>query len=91
MKFLEGLKLFFEGALDFKRKSRAILENQYEKEMEEFFILCFSDLLGIDLPTGYYALEIYPHLAGEIERWQKNSNDRSSIWESTAASLDMDP
>lgn len=45
-----------------RRKSRAMIADAYEDEMEEFFILCFSDLLGIDLPTGYYALELYPFL-----------------------------
>lgn len=91
MGFLNGVRLFFQGAFDFKRKSRAIIEDTYEQELEEFFILCFSDILGIDLPTGYYALEIYPHLADEIGRWQKNSNSRSSVWESIASKFGMDP
>ncbi len=91
MKLLNGIRLFFQGAFDFERKSTGIIENTYEQELEEFMILCFSDLLGIDLPTGYYALEIYPFLADEIERWQKNSNDRASIWETMWSQLEMDP
>ncbi len=91
MQFLENLKLFFVGAFDFKRKSVAILENQYDQEMEEFFILCFSDLIGIDLPTSYYALELYPHFVEELAKFQKDSNDRKSVWESRAEVGDFDP
>ncbi len=91
MQFLENIKLFFEGAFDFKRKSVAILENQYDQEMEEFFILCFSDLIGIDLPTSYYALELYPHFAEELAKFQEKSTKRKSVWESNAESLDFDP
>ncbi len=91
MQFFENIKLFFEGAFDFKRKSIAILENQYDQEMEEFFILCFSDIIGIDLPTSYYALELYPHFAEELARFQRDSNARKSVWESRAEGADFDP
>ena len=91
MAFLEDVRLFFSGAFDMRRKSRAMILDAYEDEVEEFFILCFSDLLGIDLPTGYYALELYPFLAEDIERWQRKSNDRLSVWEQKGASLDIDP
>ncbi len=89
--FLENIRLFFVGAFDFKSKSVAVLEHQYDQEMEEFFILCFSDLIGIDLPTSYYALELYPYFAEELAKFQSNSNDRKSVWESMAENLDFDP
>lgn len=89
--FLESLKLFFSGAFDLRLKSVAKFSDEYENELEEFFILCFSDLLGIDLPTSYYALEFYPFLVQEVERWQRNSHDRQSVWERRGQSLDVDP
>lgn len=89
--FFENIKLFFSGAFDFKMKSVALLNDQYENELEEFFILCFSDMLGIDMPTAYYALEFYPYLADEVERWQRNSNDRKTVWERRGQSMGVDP
>ncbi|MDO4753649.1 MAG: hypothetical protein Q4A41_01475 [Bacillota bacterium] len=89
--FFKNIRLFFSGAFDLKRKSVHLLNHQYENELEEFFILCFSDMLGIDMPTGYYALEFYPFLADEIEKWQIRSNDRKSIWEEKAANIGVDP
>ncbi len=91
MKILENIKLFFEGALDFKSHSRVAIDNAYEDNLEEFFILAFSDMLGIDLPTSYYSLELYPYLAEDIERWQKNSVNRKSVWEDKGAKMTVDP
>lgn len=90
-KIIEGLRLFFSGAFDLKKKSVALLSDQYENELEEFFILCFSDMLGIDMPTSYYALEFYPFLVEEVEKWQKKSNDRKSVWEHKAQTIGVDP
>ncbi len=88
MRFFDNLRDFFKGAFDYKAKSVEALSLQYEHENEEFFILCFSDLLGIDLPVSYYALELYPFLAEEIEKWQKNSHDRRSVWDSRSGDFD---
>ncbi|HPX70283.1 MAG TPA: hypothetical protein PLO47_00940 [Bacillota bacterium] len=91
MGFLNNIKLFFEGALDFKNRATFRLELAYEEEMEEFMILAFSDIIGIDMPTTYYALEMYPHLYSEIERWQKMSVNRKSVWEDKFSKMEMDP
>lgn len=88
---LEGVRQFFSGAFDLRMKSVALLNSEYENELEEFFILCFSDILGIDMPTSYYALEFYPFLAEEVERWQIKSNHRKSVWEDKGASMGIDP
>lgn len=86
--FGEKLKEFFSGAFDFKMKSVAVLNQEYEFELEEFMILCFSDMLGIDTPTNYYALELYLYLGEELERWQRNSNDRKTVWDQRSQSFD---
>lgn len=90
MSILEGIKLFFEGALDLKGKSTQHISNAYEDSMEEFFLLAFSDMIGIDLPTSYYALELYPYLAEDIMRWQDNSTNRKSVWEDKGSKYDFD-
>lgn len=91
MKWLENIKLFFEGALDLKGKSVGHIQNEADESMDQFMLLCFSDVLGIDLPTTYYALELLPYLGDEIEDWQKRMTKKSSVWESRGAGLDIDP
>ncbi len=91
MGIIENIKLFFEGALDFKGRSTAALKGAYEDNLEEFYILAFSDMLGIDLPTSYYALELYPYLAEDIARWQQKSVNRKSVWEDKGAQMEFDP
>ncbi len=91
MGIMDNIKLFFEGALDFKGHSTTAIQNAYEDNLEEFFILAFSDMLGVDLPTSYYSLELYPYLVEDISRWQQNSVNRKSVWEDKGAKMDFDP
>lgn len=91
MSFLENIKLFFEGALDFKGQSIHHIEAEAEETLDQFMMLCYSDLLGIDMPTTYYALELLPYLGDELEDWMKRMDSKKSVWEARGASLDMDP
>lgn len=90
-KIIESISLFFQGAFDFKARSVNMIEDEIENSIEEFMILCFSDMLGIDSPNSYYALELLPFMADDMELWQRKSNDRKTIWEQKAASLGIDP
>lgn len=89
--WLKGIGLFFEGAFDFKRKSVSHIENEANEVMDEFLLLCFSDLLGIELPTAYYALVLLPYMAEEMAQFQMRMQHKKSIWEEKAGKLDMDP
>jgi hypothetical protein len=91
MKLLENLRLFFEGAFSMKERSTHMIDAEADEHMDQFMLLCFADFLGVDLPTSYYALELLPHLAEEIEDWQKRMNQKESVWESRASALDFDP
>ncbi len=91
MRLLNNLKLFFEGALDFKGKSFSHIESEADESMDQFLLLCYGDLLGIDTPTSYYALELLPYLAEDLEKWQLRMGDKKSVWEARGASLDIDP
>lgn len=89
--FIKDIGLFFEGALDLKGKSVNMLKNDMYNTDDEFLILCFADLLGIDVPTSYYALELLPYLEDELEGWQVRMLDSKSVWEKKGGQLDMDP
>ncbi|MDM8533059.1 hypothetical protein QUF55_00020 [Clostridiaceae bacterium HSG29] len=88
---IENLGMFFEGALDLKGNLTDKIEIEIDNTKDEFLILCFGDLLGIDIPTSYYALELLPHLEDELSGWQKRMLDSKSIWEQKGGDLDVDP
>jgi hypothetical protein len=90
-KIIEGLGLFFQGAFDMQARSQGHIENEANDLMDQFMILCFGDYLGIDLPTSYYALELLPYLAEDLEQWQGRMTSKKSIWEEKAGKLDIDP
>lgn len=88
---IRNIGLFFQGAFDMNQRSRGHIENEANDVMDQFMILCFGDYLGIDLPTSYYALELLPFLAEDLERWQGRMTSKKSVWEEKAAQLDIDP
>ena len=88
--FLRDLKLFFQGATDFNRKSKAILEKEARDEMDNFILLCFADTLGLPFPTSYYALELLPYIAEDLESWQRRMMDRKSLWGEKWGDYDLD-
>ena len=88
--FLGDLKLFFQGATDFNRKSKAILEKEARDEMDNFILLCYADTLGLPFPTSYYSLELLPYIAQDLESWQRRMMDRKSIWGEKWGDFDLD-
>ncbi|MFA9399305.1 MAG: hypothetical protein ACERKV_13705 [Clostridiaceae bacterium] len=88
--FFRDFKMFFEGASDFNRKSSSILKKEAHNEMDNFILLCFGDQLGIPLPTSYYALEILPYIADDLEGWSRRMMDRKSIWGERWGDFDLD-
>lgn len=91
LKLIDDFKMFFQGALDLKSHSLNHIEDEIKETNDEFLILAFGDLLGIDMPTSYYALELLPYLVEELEDFEKRMNDKKSVWEQKGANLDMDP
>ena len=79
-----------QGALDFNRKSKSILEKEAHNEMDNFILLCFADMLGLPIPTTYYTLEILPYIADDLEDWQRRMMDRKSIWGERWGDFDLD-
>lgn len=91
MSFLENIKLFFQGAFDMRTRAIGHIEAEADETVDQFMFLCFSDMLGIDLPTTYYALELLPYMADDLEDWMKRMDGKQSVWEARGAALDMDP
>ncbi len=66
-KLKENAKMFLKGmswAGAARIRGEAIAENDI------FYLLCFSDLLGIPNPGLYYTLEILPYMSKEIRSWE---------------------
>lgn len=78
--FIEDFKLFLKGATDFNRKSSSMMKKEANDEMDNFILLCFADYMGLPIPTSYYALELLPYIADDLENWEKRMLDRKSIW-----------
>lgn len=72
-------------------KAHGHIENEVSDTMDQFMLLCFGDLLGVDLPTTYYALELLPYLGEDLVKWKIRMSDKKSIWEEKAGKLDIDP
>jgi len=47
------------------------IEEALADEMDEFLFICFSENLGIELPTNYYTLELLPYLGDELGAWEE--------------------
>jgi cellulose biosynthesis protein BcsQ len=89
--FIENFKLFFQGATDFKGRAYELVQTEARLEMDNFLLICYSDLLGIPLPISYYTLELLPYLNAEITDWDKRMMNRKSVWEERWADYDLDP
>lgn len=88
---LSNLKLFFEGAIDLKSRSTSHIEAEVAETVDQFILLSFADLLGLELPTNYYALELLPYLAEDMDSWKLRMLDKKSVWEERGATLNVDP
>lgn len=86
----KDIGLFFKGATDFDRKSKAMLEKEASYEMDYFMLLCFADVLGLPLPTNYYTLELLPYLAEDMDQWLGRMVARKSMWEEKGSDYDFD-
>ena len=89
--FFTNIGLFFKGATDFKGRAYEMLQSEAKTEMDNFILICYSDLLGIPLPINYYTLELLPYLVNEITDWDQRMSNKKSVWEQRWADYDMDP
>lgn len=52
-----------------------------------FLLLAFGGLLGLPIPSSYYALRVLPHVALTIGRWKRGLL-RERDWSDLAGQLD---
>lgn len=89
--FINNLGQFFKGATDFKGRAYEMMQAEAKSEMDNFILICYSDLLGIPLPINYYTLELLPYLVDEITDWDFRMSGRKSVWEERWSKFNMDP
>jgi hypothetical protein len=81
MKLIKDIKLFFQGAFNYKHMSTNKIQEALTDEIDEFLFICFSENLGVELPINYYTLELLPYLGEELGLWEEKMIDRKSVWE----------
>ena len=88
---INNLGQFFKGATDFKGRAYEMMQAEAKSEMDNFILICYSDLLGIPLPINYYTLELLPYLVDDITDWDFRMSGRKSVWEERWSKFNMDP
>jgi hypothetical protein len=78
---------FLEGA--FKVKASSVIRKEAFDLNDDFMLLLFGDFLGIPNPISYYALELLPYLADELEGWERRILNRKSIIAEKAGQYDF--
>ena len=48
---------------------RSQIRREYLRQRDLFFLVGFSDLLGVPNPVAFYTLELYPELIEESHQW----------------------
>jgi len=48
---------------------RSAIHREYLRQRDLFFLLGFSDLLGVPNPISFYTLELYPELIEQFHEW----------------------
>jgi hypothetical protein len=64
---LKAAREIYEGV--FIAPYRAEILREYRRERDLFFLLGFSDLLGVPNPINFYTLELYPDLIEQFHEW----------------------
>lgn len=64
---LKKLVQFYEAVISLPHKGEIARELREEDDM--FFLLLYSEMLGIPNPAFYYTLELYPYMIEEYHEW----------------------
>lgn len=64
---LKKLVQFYEAVISLPHKGEISRELREEDDM--FFLLLYSEMLGIPNPAFYYTLELYPYMIEEYHEW----------------------
>lgn len=64
---LRAAREIYEGV--FIAPYRSEIHREYLRQRDLFFLLGFSDLIGVPNPVGFYTLELYPELIEQFHQW----------------------
>lgn len=64
---LRAARDIYEGV--FIAPYRSAIHREHLRQRDLFFVVGFSDLLGIPNPVGFYTLELYPELIEQFHEW----------------------
>ena len=69
-KIVEGFrqaKEIYEGI--YVAPYQSLIYGEYLRQRDLFFLMTFSDLLGVPNPVSFYTLELYPELIEQFHQW----------------------
>jgi hypothetical protein len=64
---LKRLVQFYEDVISLPHKREIARELRDEDDL--FFLLLYSEMIGIPNPVFYYTLELYPYMMEEFHAW----------------------
>lgn len=67
LEHIKKLVQFYEAVISLPHKGEIARELREEDDM--FFLLLYSEMLGIPNPAFYYTLELYPYMIEEYHEW----------------------
>lgn len=71
---------FYDEAVSLPHKAEVKRELRDEDDM--FYLLCFSEMLGLPNPVFYYTLELYPEMIDQFHEWHLRMGMEKSPLES---------
>ncbi len=67
LEHIKKLIAFYEEVLRMPHRQEIARELRDEDDL--FFLLLYSEMLGIPNPVFYYTLELYPYMIEEFHEW----------------------
>ncbi len=64
---IKQLIAFYEEVLSMPHRQEIARELREEDDL--FFLLLYSEMIGIPNPVFYYTLELYPYIIEEFHEW----------------------
>ena len=64
---LRAFREIYEGV--YFAPYRSAIHREYLEQRDLFFLVGFSDLLGVPNPVNLYTLELYPELIEQFHEW----------------------
>ncbi|MDW0114970.1 cory-CC-star protein [Sporosarcina saromensis] len=64
---LKRLMLYYEEVISLPHRREIAAELRDEEDL--FFLLLYSEMIGIPNPAYYYTLELYPYMIEKFHEW----------------------